>query len=224
MALQQRIADVVRIAFSASTAGVVQLRIRGLKIIDQVLKLFGKTPDPDFAEVTLLEQYQAQIGSALTPAFAADSSPELAAEAVNVCATFIATGIVTDVDRMGRILKLLVSALENFSSESETAAIGDLKGLSSNAQVMVKMAVFSAWAELQIASAEQSYLVDVLKPHIAKLTPLWLASLREYARLRFEPDISSSMGSASLSGSLDTIYAALNRETLLKVHLAVDDV
>jgi hypothetical protein len=85
---------------------------------------------------------------------------------------------------------------------------------------MVKMAVFSAWAELQIASAEQSYLVDVLKPHIAKLTPLWLASLREYARLRFEPDISSSMGS-SLSGSLDTIYAALNRETLLKVYLLV---
>lgn len=184
--------------------------------------------------MTLLEQYQAQIGSALTPAFAADSSPELAAEAINVCATFIATGIVTDVDRMGRILKLLVSALENFSSEfvtasliglilttpgeSETADIGDLKSLSANAQVMVKMAVFSAWAELQIASAEQTYLIDVLKPHIAKLTPLWLASLREYARLRFEPDISSSMGgSASLSGSLDTIYAALNRETLLKV-------
>ncbi|KAF2263668.1 ARM repeat-containing protein [Lojkania enalia] len=217
LALQQRIADVVRIAFSASTAGVVQLRIRGLRIIDQVLKLFGKTPDPDFPEATLLEQYQAQIGSALTPAFAADSSPELAAEAINVCATFIATGIVTDVDRMGRILKLLVSALQNFSSDSETASIGDLKGLSSNAQVMVKMAVFSAWAELQIASAEQTYLNEVLKPHIARLTPLWLSSLREYARLRFEPDI-SSMGSASLSGSLDTIYAALNRETLLKFY------
>lgn len=83
------------------------------------VQLFGKTPDPDFAEATLLEQYQAQIGSALTPAFAADSSPELATEAVNVCATFIATGIVTDVDRMGRILKLLVSALENFSSMSQ---------------------------------------------------------------------------------------------------------
>ncbi|OCL07186.1 HEAT repeat protein-like protein [Glonium stellatum] len=218
LALQQRIADVIRIAFSASTAGVVELRIRGLKIIDQVLKIFGKTPDPDFAEASLLEQYQAQIGSALTPAFAADSSPELAAEAVNVCATFIATGIVTDVDRMGRILKLLVSALENFSSDSETASIGDLKGLSSNAQVMVRMAVFSAWAELQIASAEQKYLINVLKPHIAKLTPLWLSSLREYARLRFEPDISTTSGPASLSGSLDTIYAALNRETLLKFY------
>jgi len=37
---------------------------------------------------------------------------------VNVCATFISTGIVTDVDRMGRILKLLISALDEFSSKS----------------------------------------------------------------------------------------------------------
>jgi HEAT repeat-containing protein 5 len=38
-ALQSRVADVVRIAFSASTAGVVSLRLRGLRIIDQVLKV-----------------------------------------------------------------------------------------------------------------------------------------------------------------------------------------
>jgi hypothetical protein len=218
VALQKRVAEVIRMAFSASTSNVVELRVWGLKIIDAVLKMFGKTPDPDFAEAPLLEQYQAQISSALTPAFAADSSPELASEAVNVCAAFIATGIVTDVDRMGRILKTLVTALENFSTESEVASIGDLKGLSSNAQVMVKMAVFSAWAELQVASTEQKYLVDVLKPYIGTLTPLWLASLREFARLRFEPDISTSMGPPSLSGSLDTIYSALNRETLLRFY------
>ncbi|KIV98361.1 hypothetical protein, variant [Verruconis gallopava] len=220
-ALQSRIADVVRISFSASTANVVELRLRGLRIIDQILKLFGKTPDPDFTEASLLEQYQAQISSALTPAFAADSSPELAAQAINVCATFISTGIVKDVERMGRILKLLVSALENFSNESENAAIGDLKGLSSNALVMVKMSVFSAWAELQIASAEQPYLKEVMKPHMAKLTPLWLASLKEYSRLRFEPDISTTTsGTATISGNLDSIYAALNRETLLQFYQA----
>jgi hypothetical protein len=217
-ALQSKIADVVRMAFSASTAGVVEQRIWGLKIIGAVLKMFGKTPDPDFEEAMLLEQYQAQISSALTPAFAADSSPELAAEAVNVCAGFISTGIVRDVDRMGRILKTLVSSLENFRTEDENAGIGDLKGLSSNARVMVKMAVFGAWAELQVASSEQKYLLDVLKPHIGTLTPLWLESLREFARLRFEPDISMTLGPPSLSGSLDTVYAALNRETQLKFY------
>ncbi|KAK3938379.1 ARM repeat-containing protein [Diplogelasinospora grovesii] len=217
-ALQNKIADVVRMAFSASTSGVLEQRIWGLKIIGAVLKMFGKTPDPDFEEAMLLEQYQAQISSALTPAFAADSSPELASEAVSVCAGFIATGIVTDVDRMGRILKTLVSSLENYATENENAGIGDLKGLSSNAQVMVKMSVFAAWAELQVASSEQKYLLDVLKPHIGTLTPLWLESLREFARLRFEPDISMTLGPPSLSGSLDTVYAALNRETLLRFY------
>ncbi|KAG5999450.1 hypothetical protein E4U43_002070, partial [Claviceps pusilla] len=217
-ALQNKVADVVRMAFSASTSSVLELRIWGLKIIGSVLKMFGKTPDPDFEEAMLLEQYQAQISSALTPAFAAESSPELASEAVNVCASFISIGIVTDVDRMGRILKTLVTALENFSTDNENAGIGELKGLSSNAQVMVKISVFSAWAELQVASTEQKYLMEVLKPHIGTLTPLWLESLREFARLRFEPDISMTLGPPSLSGSLDTIYAALNRETLLRFY------
>ena len=79
--------------------------------------MFGKTPDPDFAEALLLEQYQAQISSALTPAFGVDSTPELASAAISVCATFTSTGLVKDIDRMGRILKLLVSALGSFTSK-----------------------------------------------------------------------------------------------------------
>ena len=86
-------------------------------------KLFGSIPDPDFSEALLLEQYQAQISSALTPAFAADSSPDLAAAAVNVCATFLSAGLVTDIDRMGRILKLLVSALETFTGKYKDTKI-----------------------------------------------------------------------------------------------------
>jgi hypothetical protein len=116
--------------------------------------MFGKTPDPDFAEVTLLEQYQAQIGSALTPAFAADSSPELAAEAINVCATFIATGIVTDVDRMGRILKLLVSALQNFSSRCGSSLV--VKVANDNRRNGNRFHWRSQRTELQLASHGQN--------------------------------------------------------------------
>ena len=80
-------------------------------------QIFGSMPDPAFSAALLLEQYQPQVSSALTPAFGADSSPDLAAAAVDVCATFIAAGLVTDVDRMGRILKLLVTALESFTGK-----------------------------------------------------------------------------------------------------------
>ena len=101
--------------------------------------------------------------------------------------------------------------------EAQDSAIGDLRGLSPNAQTMVRMAVLSAWAELQVASTEQQYLVKVMKPHVAKLTPLWLSSLQEFARLRFEPDISNSTGPARPEEGLDVVYAAFNRQTLLKV-------
>lgn len=95
--------------------------------------------------------------------------------------------------------------------------IGDLKGLNSNAQVMARLALYSAWARLQISSGEQNYLVAIVSPYTAMLTPLWLSSLQEFARLRFEPEISSTMDSLRLSDSPDDIYAALNREILLKV-------
>lgn len=103
--------------------------------------------------------------------------------------------------------------------DASDPAVGDLRGLSLNAQTMVRMAVLSAWAELQVASREQAYLNKVVEPYIAKLTPLWLSSLQEFARLRFEPDISNNAGPARTDESLDTTYAALNRQTLLKVRL-----
>lgn len=104
-----------------------------------------------------------------------------------------------------------------YVGNTKDATVGDLRGLSSNAETMVRIAVLSAWAELQVASTEKKYLMKVVEPYIFKLTPLWLSSLQEFARLRFEPDISSNAGPPQSVESIDTTYAALNRQTLLKV-------
>jgi HEAT repeat-containing protein 5 len=216
--LYGKIADIIRVAFAASTANVVELRIWGLRIIDQVLKIFGNTPDPDFTEASLLEQYQAQIGSALTPAFAADSSPELAAEAIAVCATFAATGIVTTAERMGRIFKVLATGVENLAAAEPEASIGDLKNLTPNAQSLLKMALLSGWAQLQLASGEQAYLDDLVQPFVARLAPLWLDALQEFARLRFEPEISDTLGVDTSATNLDDRYAAFNRVVRLQFY------
>lgn len=100
----------------------------------------------------------------------------------------------------------------------ENVAIGDLRNLSPNARTIVKIAIFTAWAELQIASSSLPDLVNLVKPHLPSLAPSWLELLRDYAKLRFEPDITaSSMGLPS--DDLDQIYSALNRSTLLQVCL-----
>lgn len=82
------------------------------------MEVFSKSPDSDFEDALLLEQYQAPITSALTPAFTADTTPEILASAVKVCAVFVGSGVVRDVVRMGRILKLLTSALEQSTGKT----------------------------------------------------------------------------------------------------------
>ena len=96
------------------------------------------------------------------------------------------------------------------------SVIGDLHDISSTAAVMLKTSIFAAWAELQVASARQPYLVDLIKPHLALLCPFWLASLREYGKVRTDPDAAAV--APGLSGSaFESTYATLNREVALPV-------
>lgn len=217
--LVRKVGDLIKLAFSASTASVLELRLLGLRLLDDILTELKDLVDPDFQEVALLEQYQAQIGSALTPSFSADSSPELAFQAIKVCATFIGSGIIKNVDRMGRILKLLTNALESCSGSQ--IHLGELNTPSPNAQVMLRIAILSLWAELQISSVSpgKEYLVDVVGPYVPTLVPLWISALRDFAKLRFEPEQSSGLSSgSSLSGSIDQMYAALSRTSVLPIY------
>ena len=103
--------------------------------------------------------------------------------------------------------------------------LGDVEGLSPNANAMLKIAVFTAWAELEVASIQQEYLVQVVKPHLAKITPFWIACLREYAKIRSDPDGEGLGGPGGGSGpvinaSLDSQYAGLAREVISPYHEA----
>lgn len=220
--LVRRVGDIIKIAFTASTSSVLQLRLLGLTLLNETLLDFGDIPDPDFEEVALLEQYQAQISSALTPAFSVDSSPELAFHAVKASAAFIGSGIVKKVDRMGRILKLLTNALESCAQGNASIVLGDLRIDSPNAQVMLRLAILSLWAELQVSSIanNQEYLLEVVKPHIPILIPLWIAALSDFARLRFEPEssVQTATNSATAVNSIDQLYTSFSRDSILPTY------
>lgn len=117
--LYSRVADLIRMAFSASAAQVVQVRLQGLVVLRDVIEAFASSPDPDFegSSSLLLEQHQAPIAAALTPSFGKDAPPEVVALAVRVCATFVGCGVVKEVGRMGRVLRLLSNALEQCKGE-----------------------------------------------------------------------------------------------------------
>ncbi|CAG8571263.1 21017_t:CDS:10 [Cetraspora pellucida] len=217
-----KVAELIKMAFTASTAVVGEMRLEGLTLLRDVIEKFSATPDPDFEEAALLEQYQ--VCAALTPAFTADSSPEILSAAVKVCAVFVGSGIVKELHRMGRILKLLTTALENCKDNSSVTKVGDFKDLSPHAAIMVKLSVLNAWAELQVASTKQTYLVQVVQPNLPLLCPLWILTLKEYARVQVDPDITDAQANVIGTGSMqntsqtevfDSMYSGLTREVIL---------
>ncbi|KAI0830170.1 ARM repeat-containing protein [Trametes gibbosa] len=208
--LVSRVPDLIKIAFTASAAHVTEIRLEGLTVLTDVIEIFAKVPDPDYEENLLLEQHQAPITAALTPAFSADSTPEILASAIGTCAIFVGCGVVKDVGRMGRILKLLTSALEQ-SKGYGMLSLGDAAELSPNASVMLRIATLSAWAELEVASIQQAYLVEVVKPYRATLAPLWVSSLRDYSSIRIDAESLDE----TAAGALDSSYSSLGREVLL---------
>ncbi|KAF8648973.1 hypothetical protein AX16_006087 [Volvariella volvacea WC 439] len=205
-----RVPDLIKMAFTASTAYVTEIRLEGLVVLQDVIKIFALAPDPAYDDAPLLEQHQAPITAALTPAFSADSTPEILASAVHACAVFVGCGVVKDVSRMGRILKLLTTALEQ-CKDSGMVSLGETGELSPNASAMLRISTLSAWGQLEVASAQQSYLIDVLKPFRATLASLWISSLRDYASIRTDSEFLHDTSSVAL----DSSYSSLGKEVLL---------
>ncbi|KAF9474335.1 clathrin-coated vesicle protein [Pholiota conissans] len=207
--LFSRVSDLIKMAFTASTAYVTEIRLAGLVVLRDVIEMFAASPDPAYDDALLLEQHQAPITAALTPAFSSDSTPEILASAIDACAIFVGCGIVKDISRMGRILKLLATALEQ-SKESGMLSLGEAGELSPNASAMLRIYTLSAWAQLQVSSVQQGYLENVVKPYRATLSSLWIASLRDYASIRIDSEFLHDTSSV-----VDSSYSSLGKEVLL---------
>ena len=92
-------------------------------------------------------------------------------------------------------------------------SLGDSGELSPNASSMLRISTLSAWAQLEISSAHQAYLIQVVKPHRATLATLWIAALRDYASIRIDTESQND----SSSVALDSSYSSLGKEVLLPV-------
>ena len=79
------LSDLVRATFIASTSYSDQLRREGLSALQMIINVFCDTLDPDYDNHALLEQYQAQVGAALRPAFEDDTPPDVTSMACQVC-------------------------------------------------------------------------------------------------------------------------------------------
>uniref|UniRef100_A0A803T3B5 HEAT repeat-containing protein 5B n=1 Tax=Anolis carolinensis TaxID=28377 RepID=A0A803T3B5_ANOCA len=188
------LSDLIRMAFMAATDHSNQLRMAGLQALEDIIKKFAAVPEPEFPGHVILEQYQANVGAALRPAFSQDTPSDITAKACQVCSTWIGSGVVSDLNDLRRVHNLLVSSLDKVQTG---------KGSSSqlyreSATTMEKLAVLKAWAEVilkvtQFDELPPDSLITLVQPELPTLSRLWLAALKDYALLTLPAEFASQL-------------------------------
>ncbi|KAI1237778.1 HEAT repeat-containing protein 5A, partial [Lamprotornis superbus] len=205
------LADLVRMAFMAATDHSDRLRLSGLQMLQIIVRKFAAVPEPEFPGHVILEQYQANVGAALRPAFAPETPPD-------VCSAWISSGVVSDLNDLRRVHQLLVSSLLKVQAGKEAQN----QQYNESTSTMEVLSVLKAWAEVYIVavekqknqsdmhkhclkianSSEDSYrdvtfsasgLLDLVQADLGTLSKLWLAALQDFALLTLPPEYASQL-------------------------------
>uniref|UniRef100_A0A8C6C8W3 HEAT repeat-containing protein 5A n=1 Tax=Monodon monoceros TaxID=40151 RepID=A0A8C6C8W3_MONMO len=207
------LADLIRMAFMAATDHSDQLRLSGLETLLVVIRRFATIPEPEFPGHVILEQYQANVGAALRPAFTSETPPDVTAKACQVCSAWIASGVVSDLNDLRRVHQLLVASLTKIQVGKE--ALSHL--YNESASTMEILAVLKAWAEVYIIAVERHKnhkqplkttcseesvgngsissdgLLDLVHADLGTLSRLWLAALQDFALLTLPSEFASQL-------------------------------
>uniref|UniRef100_A0A673BSA6 HEAT repeat-containing protein 5A n=1 Tax=Sphaeramia orbicularis TaxID=375764 RepID=A0A673BSA6_9TELE len=213
--------DLVRMAFMAATDHSDQLRLAGLQTLLVVIRRFSDVPEPEFPGHVILEQYQANVGAALRPAFSADAPPDVTSKACQVCSAWIASGVVSDIRDLRRVHQLLASSLVKVQSGRD----GSVQLYNEAAATMETLSVLKAWAEVYIVAIQSSRqkqssdrpselsaspvtnngsgvesggagLLKLVQSDLSTLSCLWLSALQDYALLTLPPEYAPQLPAA----------------------------
>ncbi|XP_066585201.1 HEAT repeat-containing protein 5B isoform X2 [Prorops nasuta] len=215
------LSDLVRMAFIAATSDCDPLRLEGLKTLQEIIEEFAKVPEPEFPGHLLLEQFQAQVGAALRPAFSAETASHVTAAACEACSAWIGSGVARDLNDLRRVHQLLVSSLEKLREGHMRPQL-----YNESLSTLERLAILKAWAEVYVVAMikdgstftnkessmknansvatgcdedfgdfefQTESLLSLVQPELLSLSQYWLAALRDHALLSLPPEFSSQL-------------------------------
>ncbi|XP_018322639.1 HEAT repeat-containing protein 5B isoform X2 [Agrilus planipennis] len=211
------LSDLIRMAFMAATSNSDPLRLEGLKTLQEVIEKFAKVPEPEFPGHPLLEQFQAQVGAALRPAFAPETSSHVTAAACEVCSAWIGSNVARDLNDLRRVHQLLVSSLDKLQNRSNSSQL-----YNESMTTLEKLSILKAWAEIYIVAMNGNgtapgctalgnstnnntdddfgdfeykgeSLLALVQPELVNLSQHWLAALRDHALLSLPAEFGSQL-------------------------------
>lgn len=185
--LKPRIQELTRMSYVGTTSSIGRIKLQGVKLLEVVLSLYGDVEDPLYPSVSILEQQQAQIISAIIPCFNSDSEPDVIVNAINVSSTFINLPRIKFYSKQ-RILQTLIFLLEEISS-NKFLKFAFLESMAEHGKKAVQLSILNCWAllELSVASGKiaEPDLESTLKKYSKLLRSLWILALKDLSTLKY---------------------------------------
>ncbi|EDW59780.2 uncharacterized protein Dvir_GJ10094 [Drosophila virilis] len=215
------LAELIRMSFMAATSDSDQLRLEGLRTLQEIIDRFANVPEPEFPGHLLLEQYQAQVGAALRPAFAPDTPSHVTAAACEVCSAWIGSGVARDISDLRRVHQLLVSSLNKLYTKTNCST----QLYNESMATLEKLSILKAWAEVYIVAMlgngkapaslltitpagaatelvtgleldtdnRGESLLGLVQPELHNLSNHWLAAMKDHALLLLPVEFQSQL-------------------------------
>lgn len=186
--LSPKIQEIVRLSFLATTSPIGKVNLMGITLLDRALSLFGHLEDPLYPGVSILEQQQAQIISALIPCFGQQSNSEIIVSAIGVSSKFMNLPRIKYYSKQ-RILKTLVCLLEEVSS-NKFLRFSHLVSMAEYEKKAIQISILNCWAVLRVnykddsATAEPEF-GEILAKYSDLLLSLWILTLKDLSTLRY---------------------------------------
>lgn len=186
--LTSKIQEIVRMSFLGTTSPIPAVSLKGVVLLDKALTLFGHLEDPVYPGISILEQQQAQVISALVPCYGPQSNAKLIVNAISVSSKFINLPRIKFYSKQ-RILKTLICLLEEVSS-NKFLKFTYLEAMSEYSRKAIQLSILNCWAEVRIDMQNTSddpneEFSSIVAKYSELLISLWILALNDLSTLRY---------------------------------------
>ena len=245
--LIHRLRELIKLACVMSTASIdggelYHIQTRGISLVGDIIEAFAGSKDIAEPEKSILQQYEAQINSALRPCFKKGSFPPLTIQACRSVSSLISLGISTDLAMSRRAVKTLLADIDLQNNvrppKSEEhqehitmckllarlTALGTLQ-ISTIDPVLFEWQCCSTDADVMksckstVSPDMRKSLSKVLHDILPKLRNYWFTALRDYVSLRARGNASRASGRRVAFRVPDSTLLEYNEDALQVVSI-----
>lgn len=184
--------ELLTLAYQVSTIQFEHMQPIGVGLLSTIIDKFGRLPDPELPERLLLEQYQAQLLSALRSALDASAGPILLEAGLQLATKILTSGIIRgDQGAARRIFSLISRPLDDFKelyypsfAEWVSCKI-KVRLLAAHATLKCHTYTFLGRHPSEIPE-ESMALLPLFSKSSSSLGKLWVWTLKDHCHISFK--------------------------------------